>query len=505
MEFERKGRSAGLGLAAAAATAALLWFGNGLHPMGPLMWVAPLPVLLYALRSKQSSAWGAALVAWVGWLAGCGNLWGYFRLLGIPRTVWFTGFGLAAVVFAAGVVLVRALARRGAWWSAAVALPAIWVTFEYVRNLLWPHGSAGSLAYSQLNFLPFLQMASLTGPWGMSFVLLLFPAGLAVAWAAGRSDGRRALRLAGATVGLAAVVLVFGAVRLAMRQTGPEVRVGLVASDVSHGVTGPGAPAEQLFAQYAEQAQGLIARGAQVVVMPEDLAVIVDPNTAAADRIFQQVADRTGAVLVVGTNHISGGVRHNEARIYMRGAAVKTYDKEHLLPPFENVFTPGTSRTVFKAPGAADETWGVAICKDLDFTNPARWYGRAGAGLLLAPAWDFQVDAFWHGHIAVMRAVEDGFSLARSARGGFMTVADDRGRIVAEARSNSAPFATVLAMVPAGHESTLYQAWGNWFAWVAMALLVIVLVRRFVSEKPIPGNTESPEKAKMTRPAAVGQ
>jgi hypothetical protein len=46
----------------------------------------------------------------------------------------------------------------------------------------------------------------------------------------------------------------------------------------------------------------------------------------------------------------------------------------------------------------------------------------AEVSVLYAPAWDRQVDAFWHGHIAVMRAVEDGFSLMRSAEGGFLTV-----------------------------------------------------------------------------------
>jgi len=211
--------------------------------------------------------------------------------------------------------------------------------------------------------------------------------------------------------------------------------------------------------------------------MPEDLAVIVDPNIDTADAIFQRVADSTGAVLVIGMNHLSGPVRHNEARIYTPNSTVRSYDKEHLLPPFEtSVFTPGIVRTTFPAPGHENsQTWAVAICKDLDFTNPARSYGRAGAGLLLAPAWDFQVDAFWHGHEAVMRAVEDGFTLVRSARGGFMTVADDRGRILAEARSNSAPFATLIATAPAGHDATLFQRWGDWFGWCAVGLLVAVL------------------------------
>jgi apolipoprotein N-acyltransferase len=463
-------------LLATACTALLLFFGNGLMPRWPLMWLAPLPVLLYALRGP---AWSTALVAFAAMFIGGLNLWSYFGILGAPHIAWFVDFGISALVFAACVLLMRGMARRGAVWSAWIAFPAAWVTFEFVRNLLWPHGSGGSFAYSQLNFLPFLQLASLAGPWGMSFVLLLFPAGLALGMHLWSTQRAQALGVFGATLGVVAAVLLFGALRMSQRQPGPEVRVGLVASDVSRGVTGPGAPAQQLFEQYAQQAEGLIARGAQIVVMPEDLAVIVDPNAAQADAIFQPIADRTGAMLVIGVNHVSGAVRHNEARIYTPGAPVRSYNKEHLLPPYEtSIFTPGTSRTLFAAPGQpAGQIWATAICKDLDFTEPARGYGRAGVGLLLAPAWDFHVDAFWHGHIAVMRAVEDGFSLVRSARGGFMTVADDRGRIVAENASDSAPFATLLATVHTGHDPTLFQWWGDWFGWCAIALLAVVLAR----------------------------
>jgi apolipoprotein N-acyltransferase len=94
---------------------------------------------------------------------------------------------------------------------------------------------------------------------------------------------------------------------------------------------------------------------------------------------------------------------------------------------------------------------------------------------MLVPAWDFFVDDAWHGHMAIMRGVEDGFSVVRSAKGGFLTVSDWRGRIVAETRSNSAPFATLVADVPVEHHPTVYQRLGDWFAWVVMASLVLVL------------------------------
>lgn len=461
-----------------AATAVLLYFGNGLTPRWPLMWFAPLPALLFVLRRP---AWQGGLLAFAGWLAGCLNLWHYFRVLGAPPAAWCVDCGSAALVFALVVLLVRALAHRGSLWSAWLALPAGWIAFEFIRNLLWPHGSAACVAYSQLNFLPFLQTASLAGPWGMGFVLMLFPGGLALGIHHWGQERKRALRILGATFGVPAALLIFGAVRLAIPQGGPEVKVGLIASDANGGapVDGSGAPTQRLFESYAEHARQLAAQGAQVVVMPEDMGAVLDSSVAQVDAIFQPIADQTGAVLVVGMARIGAAGRHNEARIYAPQAAVRSYAKEHLLPPWETShFTPGTSKTLFAAPGRdAGQTWAVAICKDLDFTNPARAYGQAGAGLMLTPAWDFDVDGFFHGHIAVMRAVEDGFSLVRAARGGLLTVADNRGRIVAEIASGTAPFATLAATVPAGHGDTLFLSLGDWFGWCAIALLALVLAQ----------------------------
>jgi apolipoprotein N-acyltransferase len=69
-----------------------------------------------------------------------------------------------------------------------------------------------------------------------------------------------------------------------------------------------------------------------------------------------------------------------------------------------------------------------------------------------------------------------------------MTVADDRGRVVAENASDSAPFATLLATVAAGHDRTLFQLWGDWFGWFAIALLAAVLARLIVGSRGTPGD-----------------
>ena len=117
---------------------------------------------------------------------------------------------------------------------------------------------------------------------------------------------------------------------------------------------------------------------------------------------------------------------------------------------------------------------------------------------MLVPAWDFNLDRAWHGHIAIMRGVEDGFSVVRAAKQGLLTVSDNRGRILAEQRSDAAPFATLLAGVPAGHSPTLYVLGGNWFAWLALALAAFTVVQLFRLRKAA---VVHPSKADRAVPA----
>jgi apolipoprotein N-acyltransferase len=344
-----------------------------------------------------------------------------------------------------------------------------------VRNLTSPHGTAGSLAYSQLKFLAFLQLASITGPWGLSFVLLLLPAAIAITLHLRQSAPKQALQVAGVGAGVVALVLAFGSLRLAAPTQKQMVKVGLITSDEKPNllVADPGADTERLFRDYAREAGTLASEGAQAIVMPEKLGVTLQGKAAGTDAILQSVASQTGATIVSGVVHVDAPAKYNEARIYTPGSDVQRYDKEHMLPPFESNLTIGTTRILLPHP---QQKWGVAICKDMDFTSPSRLYGKDDAGLMLVPGWDFVVDASWHGHIALMRGVEDGFSIARAAKNGLLTVSDDRGRILGEVSSSSAPFATLLVSVPAEHEWTVYQWLGDWFAWVAIAILVYEII-----------------------------
>jgi apolipoprotein N-acyltransferase len=351
------------------------------------------------------------------------------------------------------------------------------VSVDWLRYWVTPHGTAADLAYTQLNFLPFLQLASITGPWGMSFVLLLVPGAAAASIYLREREPRRAKTVALVTGALLLVVLGFGVIRLIQPGQTQSVRIGLIASDRPAGeeIASPGEGTKQLLSQYAAQAKKLASQGAKVIVMPEKIVFARDTDALMKSEILQSVADETGATIVSGELHSSPDkLRYNRAEVYTPHAAVVSYDKEHLLPPFESDQTPGTAKLTIPRNGLQ---WGVAICKDMDFTSMSVAYAQLGASLMLVPAWDFNQDRTWHGDMAIMRGVEGGFSLARAAKNGYLMVADSRGRVIGRARSDSAPFATLIADVPVGHETTLFQLWGDWFAWLAVGLLAFVIVR----------------------------
>lgn len=67
----------------------------------------------------------------------------------------------------------------------------------------------------------------------------------------------------------------------------------------------------------------------------------------------------------MGLIEVSPPVKHNQARLYTPRAPLLTYDKHHMLPPFESKLKPGTTLTLMRE---HSETWGVTICKDMDFT-----------------------------------------------------------------------------------------------------------------------------------------
>jgi apolipoprotein N-acyltransferase len=351
-----------------------------------------------------------------------------------------------------------------------------------LNNVSSPHGTFPNLGYTQMNFLPVLQVSSVTGIWGITFSLFLLPATIAaVLNRPGTASQKK--RLATAAGVLLALVIGWGSWRvMSTPALERSVRVGLMATGVDTTFPQDYASALRLLQDYSEKAARLAAQGAQLIVLPEKIALVSDQGTGQVDALFAATCSRAKASIVVGLDRGTLTKRFNEARLYSpQGTLPAIYDKHHLLPRFEDVDQPGTTITVLDQ---SSGVWGMQICKDMDFPALSRQYGAKGVGLLLVPAWDFTLDGWLHGRMAVLRGVESGFTIVRAAKQGVLTVSDDRGRILAQQDAATVPFASLVATAPVRHDNTLYVRWGDWFPCLNAAGLVALLFSRARKQDP---------------------
>ena len=465
-------RNALLAAAASLTGAIFFYYGTGLHPVWWLMWLAPMPVLLAASSLSRASSF---VVAFLAWGLGGLNLWPYLRgIIGIPIGIVILVVVGPALIFGLAVLLHRSLLLQGRCWLAAFALPSLWVSYEYLNAVACPHSTFGNLAYSQMNFLPVIQIASLTGIWGISFVIFLF-AGTLAALLNRRVSAKQRRSLALGVGLILGATFLYCALRLSSRRSSdPTVAVLLIAKDVPDSAyPGKDAEALALFHEYVDELRRITPPGTQVIVLPEKIARVSEDALPQVDEMFSHAAADLHSGIVLGLVRSTASGSFNESRYYSpEGTLQASYDKHHLIPGLEPEL-PGSARTLVPQPGGA---WGLEICKDMDFPALSREYGRDGATLLLVPAWDFRVDGWLHGRMAVLRSVENGVGIARSARNGILTINDNRGRILAEADSSSFTFASAIGTLPSIRESTLYRRLGDWFAWLNLAAFFGILL-----------------------------
>jgi apolipoprotein N-acyltransferase len=470
-------------ISATAASGLLLYFGTGLHPVWWLLWLAPVPVLAIAPRLTRGAAFTIALVAW---LIGAANEWDYFRnVLQVPLSLIAIAFFAPAIFFGLGVLFTRSLLRRGLFFIAALSFPAYWVTYEYLTEIGSPHSTFGNLAYTQMNCLPLIQIASITGIWSISFIVFLFAATIAILLSdAGNARQRCALAI---TVGaIVCAILFFGEFRLNSIPSGQSVAVTVIGKDVPlSAYHGSKEQALALFHEYADEARRDTLPGNDVVVLPEKIARVSERALPEVDALFSTAAIATHSGIVLGLVRQTRDAAFNSSRFYSPdGKLEANYDKHHLIPGVESE-SPGNKRVLLDQ---LSGRWGLQICKDMDFPKLSRNYAADGANLLLVPAWDFNVDRWLHARMAVLRAVENDFALARSARNGLLTLADDRGRIVAEAATVPDRFVSITGKLSVGQARTFYTLTGDWFAWLCVTLFVVLLASPFVRSDSEHGN-----------------
>jgi apolipoprotein N-acyltransferase len=375
------------------------------------------------------------------------------------------------VLFPLTVLFAHFVKRRAHPLATLIAFPAALAALEYLVSLTSLHGIYISMANSQIGHPIALQTASLFGMFAITFLIGLSANALAML-----ASNAAALRVP-AVAGLAvcALAFAFAAWRLHQPQAAPERVAAIAFDDRMAGPPQPGVPLPVSAANaLATAVRAAAAKGARVIVTHEgslfsrpsfETAVLTPMARAAHDG---RAAVVTGvAVMATPTDHASPSA--DMAVAFRPNGAPVAYVKRHLLHPLEDNFVEGHARALLGG-GLA-----MAICKDMDFPVTLRQDANAGDIRLMAvPAGDLGLDGWMHGRLALMRGVENGFTVVRPATDGLILIGDAYGRIVDRVPVARHGVTTVVADVSPGPGATLYTHIGDVFAQACVGVTVLL-------------------------------
>lgn len=463
-------------------------------------WIALVPwlLLLRCVRGRAAFWW-----SWlVGFLFFLGSIW---WLTHVTIVGWIILCAYLAVYFGLFGWLAHRIARD-APRVAIVGVPALWTALEFARSHLLSGFGWNLLAYSQTSWRTVIQLADVTGAWGLSSLIVLVNVAVAAWFDAGQWTGRRmrwSWTLCAACGVLCAVA--YGAWRLA-RVTEPSsaVQIAVVQGNIPQEQKWDEAFAETILAHY----EGLTRRAAvgqvDLIVWPE---TSVPGYFGLEEALTQRVMRLASAVerpLLLGAPYLKYNLQGpqvlNRATLLdASGVPAASYDKLHLVPfgefvPAERLlpwlrkilppigdFTPGTAYTVFHVPLLK---FSVLICFEDIFPSLARRFVREGAELLVVitnDAWfGPTAAAYQHAQASAFRAVELRVPVVRAANTGWSGCIDATGAWGERVRAGDGRelFVEGLATcrVTLSTASSLYRRWGDWFAWLCVALVMLNIV-----------------------------
>jgi apolipoprotein N-acyltransferase len=506
------------------------------HYLVSLYWLLLIPYRWHGIPLGPAAAWLAlsgylALfpAAWV-WLVSGGEPEDFGSAPGSDsRCPEVLGVGRFGGTGASGKRLLRRsrVALQSRSWTGRMAWcllgAASWVAFEMILARLFGGFPWNLLGASQSRLLPLLQVASVTGVYGVSFLVAWFSLALlsAVLMVVGRPT-RRYAWVGELCLPMLAVAVGFSLGLREMRRPEPDARklsVTLVQPSIPQTLIWDESKDEERFRDMVRLSKLALTNRTDLLIWPESAVPrllryypeILDPITRLArdHRVW----------MIIGADDMEpkpGSVRPEDREFFNasflispEGKLVERYKKRNLvifgeyipfqrwLPffrfftPIEGGFTPGVAAVQFDLADlnaraspliCFEDVFSVLGCEaaanDTDFlvnlTNNG-WFGESAA------QWQHAVSA-------IFRAIENGVPLVRCSNNGLTCWVDARGVIRAMLRDSSGTiygsgFMTFdLPLPPSGQgrERTFYNRHGDWFGWTCVGVTMLAVGLRLL-------------------------
>lgn len=411
------------------------------------------------------------------------NILGY----GAPLPFFLITMGISTLVVSLAYLADRLLVPRLNGFASTLVYPLAVTSIEFLTISTNPLGSFGAQAYTQYNSPVLLQLLSITGMWGITFLMTWLATVVNYAWE--RSFAWPEIRRGVAIyTAIMLAVIAYGNIRLAFSQpdTGTMRVHGIVAVDnrqILPDIMKTKGEDWQAFRQLAAEAQdryfeGTLQEakgGAQLVVWPENAIWLAAEDEATLIARGQQTAEAEGIYLAMGYAVLYPDDQPSEMKLAIADPAGEVV-LEHKKYGGQSIegFNPGDG--ILRTAETPFGTLSAIICWDTNFHKPVLQAGRNGTDILISPSLEFRAIDPMHAQMATFRAIENGVSLVRVADNGLSIVTDPYGRTLAAVDHFTTSDRVIVAQVPSKGVFTVYPVIGDLFGWLAVAGFVIITV-----------------------------
>jgi apolipoprotein N-acyltransferase len=380
----------------------------------------------------------------------------------------------------------------------------VWITTELGRQYMWDGFPWALFGYSQVTVLPIAQLASITGVYGLSGLLVL----VSSAVAAIAIGAKRRWVIVGVVTVLVAGCALWGQHRMqssTLATAGQPVRVAVVQGNIEQDDKWNPALRDEILSRYLVLTRQAVAQGATFVIWPESSMPVNFDDDLGRSGIVRRLARETGATLLLGSDQLirarpDSPLDSPDNRLYNAAYLVKPdgttgaiYRKMHLVPFGEYVplqrllffvapivdavsnFTPGDDAMLLPV---GDHFASTAICYEVIYGNLMRQFVLNGSQLLTTitnDAWYGRSSAaFQHWDQAAMRSIENGRYLVRAANTGVSGFVDPFGRVI-----EKTPIFQQAVLV---HDlrfldvRTVYSRIGDLVAWLSLVFTAAALL-----------------------------
>jgi len=337
-------------------------------------------------------------------------------------------------------------------------LPSIWVLLEYLRSYLLTGFPWALLGYSQYLNLPVIQIADLTGAYGVSFLVMMVNA--AIYSVVSRQSSVVSARKKHLFLAVLCLIftLIYGYYKIYRARSTKHlapIKISVIQGNIPQELKWEAPAREFILKKYLRLSKEALADKPDLIIWPEAALPVVLEEEPLFFRQVEEFYASHKIPLLLGAVTSSNKLYYNSAIfIAQPGVGPFRYDKLHLVPfgeyiplktvfPFLQTIVPigdinrGKDYTVFKLiPGGSKEPlkFSVLICFEDVFPRVASGFIKEGAQLLVNitnDAWYKKTSApYQHLQASVFRAVENRVYLVRAANTGISGFIAPSGKII---------------------------------------------------------------------------